>query len=174
MSQDNNKMYRMVKEFHQAFGHSVADAPAAIDEKTALNRAVWTGEEIVEFLYATVNGEEESFKHLFASFLDGLNSAADKIMTQKKPIEDVLVAQMDALTDIEYFNQGSFVIAGVEPFNLFKIVQDANMGKLFEDGKPRFRKEDGKIIKPPHWEEKFAPESKLKEEINKQKKEGEQ
>ncbi|MFT8322542.1 MAG: HAD family hydrolase [Bacillus sp. (in: firmicutes)] len=168
MNQDN-KMYYMVKEFHQAFGHAVAEKPKAIDEKTALNRAVWTGEEIVEFLYATANGNEEEFKQLYAKFLAGLNKAADKIVSQKKTVDDVLVAQMDALTDIEYFNQGSFVIAGVEPFPLFKIVQDANMGKLFEDGKPRFRAEDGKIIKPPHWEEEFAPEPKLKEEIERQK-----
>ncbi|MGP7815894.1 HAD family hydrolase [Niallia sp. 01092] len=173
MSQ-NNKMFDMVKEFHEAFGHEVAKAPTALNEKTALNRAVWTGEELVEFLYATANGNEESFNTLFAGFLSGLNDAAKKILKEKKPVEDVLVAQMDALTDIEYFNQGSFVIAGVKPFNLFKIVQDANMGKLFEDGKPRYREEDGKIIKPPHWEEQFAPEAKLKKEIEKQKSEEKQ
>lgn len=167
---DNNKMYHMVKDFHEAFGHVVGTKPTAIDEKTAVNRAVWTGEELVEFLYATAEGDEHTFKVLYEQFLTGLNKAADKILTEKKPIDDKLVAQMDALIDVEYFNQGSFVIAGVEPFALFQIVQEANMGKLFEDGKPRFREEDGKIIKPPNWEKDFAPEGRLKAEIERQRK----
>ncbi|HWJ80151.1 MAG TPA: HAD family hydrolase [Niallia sp.] len=164
----NNNMYQMVKKFHQAFGHEVAEKPKAIEEKTAINRAVWTGEELVEFLYATANGDEEKFQQLYQGFKNGLDKAADKILQQKKPVDDVLVAQMDALTDIEYFNQGSFVIAGVEPMPLFNIVQEANMAKLFEDGKPRFREEDGKIIKPPNWERDFAPEGRLKQEIERQ------
>ena len=168
-NKDLNIMYNMVKDFHQAFGHQVGETPAPIEEKTAVNRAVWTGEELVEFLYATAEGKDEKFQELFQAFLAGLHKAADKIKTEKKPVDDVLVAQMDALTDVEYFNQGSFVIAGVEPFNLFKIVQEANMGKLFEDGKPRFREEDGKIIKPPNWEKDFAPEGRLQQEIDRQK-----
>ena len=171
-NKDLNIMYKMVKDFHQAFGHQVGESPKPIAEKTAVNRAVWTGEELVEFLYATAAGEEEKFQELFQQFLKGLHKAADKMMTEKKPVDDVLVAQMDALTDVEYFNQGSFVIAGVEPFNLFNIVLESNMGKLFEDGKPRFREEDGKIIKPPNWEKDFAPEGRLKEEIDKQKNKG--
>ncbi|KLV27948.1 HAD family hydrolase [Niallia circulans] len=167
---DNNTMYHMVKKFHEAFGHEVAAEPTAIAEKTAVNRAVWTGEELVEFLYATAEGDESKFKALYEQFLKGLNKAADKILSEKKPVDDKLVAQMDALTDVEYFNQGSFVIAGVEPFSLFQIVQEANMGKLFEDGKPRFREEDGKIIKPPNWEKDFAPEGRLQAEIERQRK----
>lgn len=172
MKQDQMNTYEMVKKFHEAFGHVVAKQPTPIEEKTAVNRAVWTGEEIVEFLYATADGELTKFESLFEQFISGLRKAADKIQTEKKPIEDKLVAQMDALTDIEYFNQGSFVVAGVEPFPLFEIVQAANMGKLFEDGKPRFREEDGKIVKPPNWEKDFAPEGRLKAEIEKQRKKG--
>ncbi|MEM5009420.1 HAD family hydrolase [Niallia taxi] len=168
MTDQNNVMYNMVREFHNAFGHKMADKPTVINEETALNRAVWTGEELVEFLYGTVGGDLEKFEVLYDSFKQGLDKAADKIRTEQKPVDDILVAQMDALVDVEYFNQGSFTIAGVEPFNLFKIVQEANMGKLFEDGKPRFREEDGKIIKPPNWEEDFAPEGRLIKEINRQ------
>lgn len=42
------------------------------------------------------------------------------------------------------------------------------MGKIWDDGKPRFRESDGKILKPPHWEANFAPEPRLKEEIQRQ------
>ena len=167
----SNTTYEMVKDFHKAFGHTVTETPTPIPAEVALNRAVWTGEELVEFLYATAAGDKDKFNDLYLAFTYGLSDAYTKILKKSDPIDDVLVSQMDALTDIEYFNQGSFVVAGVEPFNLFKIVQEANMGKLWEDGKPRYREEDGKIAKPPHWEENFAPESKLKAEIERQKSE---
>lgn len=164
----SNETYHMVKEFHQAFGLGVANKPTPIDKETAINRAVWTGEELVEFLYATVGGDMDQFTELVMKFVSGIWDAEYKILENKPVIEDILTAQADALTDVDYFNQGTFTIMGVEPFNLFKIVQEANMGKLWEDGKPRFRDGDGKIVKPPHWEEKFAPEPKLKEEIQRQ------
>lgn len=164
-----NAMTEMVKDFHKAFDHKYNDTPTAISEEVALSRAVWTGEELIEFLYATVAGDEEKFKKITESFYEGLKKAEDKILTNKPVIDDVIVSQADALIDVEYFNQGSFVMLGVEPFNLFKIVQDANMGKLWDDGKPRFREGDGKIVKPPNWEKDFAPEGKLKEEIERQK-----
>ncbi|STO12713.1 Uncharacterized protein conserved in bacteria [[Flavobacterium] thermophilum] len=163
-----NEMYYMVREFHKAFGHHVADKPTPIPSDLALKRAVWTGEELVEFLYSTVKGDKEKFLELFNQFKEGLEKVSQKILDKNEKIEDVVVAQADALTDIMYFNFGTFVHLGVKPFNLFKIVQEANMGKLWEDGKPRYREEDGKIIKPPHWEEKFAPEPKLKAEIERQ------
>jgi predicted HAD superfamily Cof-like phosphohydrolase len=159
----------MVRDFHKAFNHKYSYKPTPIDEETALNRAVWTGEELVEFLYATVGGDKEKFTRLYIDFFNGLHKSMDKIIDKNDPIDDILVAQADALTDVEYFNQGSFTILGVEPFNLFEIVQEANMGKLWEDGKPRFREEDGKIVKPPNWERDYAPEPKLKAEIESQK-----
>jgi predicted HAD superfamily Cof-like phosphohydrolase len=166
MNKQDNQMYYMVRDFHKAFNHKYSDKPTPIDKETALNRAVWTGEELVEFLYATVEGDEEQFREIFQSFINGLHKATFKIIDKGDKVEDVLVAQADALTDVEYFNQGSFTILGVEPFNLFKIVQSANMAKLHSDGKPRYREEDGKIVKPEGWE---APEPKLKSEIERQK-----
>ncbi|AJA41399.1 hydrolase [Geobacillus virus E3] len=159
-----NEMYYMVREFHKAFGHHVADKPTPIPSDLALNRAVWTGEELVEFLYATVKGDKNKFLELFKQFKEGLDQASQKILDKNEEIEDVVVAQADALTDVAYFNFGTFVHLGVKPFNLFKIVQEANMSKLFPDGKPRYR-EDGKIIKPEGWQ---PPEPKLKAEIERQ------
>lgn len=40
---------------------------------------------------------------------------------------------------------------GVDPSGLFEAVHEANMGKLWPDGKPRYR-DDGKIRKPTGWE----------------------
>lgn len=75
-----------------------------------------------------------------------------------------LVDQADAYIDILYFALGGLVELGVRPAPLFDIVQAANMAKLWDDGKPRFR-EDGKIIKPAAWQ---APEPKLAAEIERQ------
>ena len=77
-----------------------------------------------------------------------------------------IVDQADALIDNLYFTLGTLVEMGVRPEELFNIVQNANMAKLYHDGKPRFR-EDGKIVKPEGWE---APEPKLDEAIGRQAK----
>ena len=159
-----NKSFNSVKEFHTAFNHPVGETPTAIPVETAVKRAVWTAEEVIEFLHASVGGDVHEFSRVLQTFHDGVNAAIKKSI-EAGPVDNVLVAQMDALTDISYFNYGSFVIGGVDPQPLFDIVQDANMAKLGPNGKPIIRKTDGKIMKPKGWE---APEPKLEAEINRQ------
>ncbi|PLR99490.1 HAD family hydrolase [Bacillus sp. T33-2] len=162
-----NEMYYMVQQFHSAFKHPVSDRPTALSVQTALNRGVWTGEEIIESLYATVEGDEEEFSKVYDLFLSGLDKAFNKMITEKKPVSDKVVAQADALTDQLYFIFGSFVQMGITPFELFEIVQQANMGKL-HNGVPKYRESDGKIMKPENWERDFAPEPRLAAEIKRQ------
>jgi len=161
-----NPFYEGVKAFHEAFNHPVGKTPTAIPEDTAVKRAVWSAEELVEFLHATVAGDEKKFDEVIATFKEGIEAAVAK---QKAigpiPEDQVLIAQMDALTDELYFNQGSFVVGGVNPQPLFDIVQAANMAKLGADGKPIIRESDGKIMKPEGWE---PPEEKLEAEIKSQ------
>ncbi len=47
-----NKEYIEVREFHQAFGHPVADRPTSLTEERARKRYAWMLEEINEFLDA--------------------------------------------------------------------------------------------------------------------------
>ena len=61
-----------------------------------------------------------------------------------------VVEQADALIDLIYFALGTFVELGVKPGELFEVVHQANMSKLWPDGKPRY-KVDGKVIKPGGW-----------------------
>ena len=77
---------------------------------------------------------------------------------------DEIVEQADAMIDLMYFAIGTLVEMGVKPDALWQIVQDANMAKLWPDGKPHHR-EDGKTIKPPEWKD---PHDKLKAEIERQ------
>ena len=50
---------------------------------------------------------------------------------------DSIYEQSDAMIDLIYFALGTLVEMGVQPEGLFNIVQQANMSKLWEDGKPR-------------------------------------
>jgi predicted HAD superfamily Cof-like phosphohydrolase len=77
-----------------------------------------------------------------------------------------IAEQADAMIDLIYFAIGTMVEMGVRPENLFEIVQQANMSKLWSDGKPRFRESDGKILKPGNW---VDPDPLLAEEILRQK-----
>ncbi|PAE06352.1 HAD family hydrolase [Terribacillus saccharophilus] len=161
------KQYNQVKEFHKAFDLLHNDNPTPMSKEIALKRAVWSGEELIEFLYATVGGNISVFEKLYEQFMAGLDNAKSKIREEQKPVEDILVAQADALIDEAYFNNGSFTILGVKPEPLFDIVHEANMGKL-HNGIAKYRESDGKIIKPENWERDFAPEKRLKVEIDRQ------
>lgn len=77
---------------------------------------------------------------------------------------DEIVEQADAMIDVMYFALGTLVEMGIRPDALFQIVQDANMAKLWPDGKPHYNAE-GKTIKPKGWED---PHEKLKTEIERQ------
>jgi predicted HAD superfamily Cof-like phosphohydrolase len=71
--------------------------------------------------------------------------------------------QADAMIDLIYFALGTLVEMGVKPEKLFDIVHEANMTKIWSDGKVRRRENDGKVIKPPEWED---PEPKIRAEID--------
>lgn len=78
---------------------------------------------------------------------------------------DDIVEEADAMIDVIYFALGTLVEMGIKPDVLFEIVQDANMSKLWEDGKPHYA-EDGKTIKPLTWED---PHVKLEKAIEQMK-----
>lgn len=122
------KEWNDVRDFHDKFGHPVAERPVMIDKKRALSRAKWMNEEVAEFLIA-----------------------------------DNIYEQADAMIDLMYFALGTMVEMGLEADELFDIVQQANMAKLWPDGKPHYNPKDGKVIKPDTWED---PAPKIKAYID--------
>ena len=78
------------------------------------------------------------------------------------------LVRLDALTDLLYLTYGSFVLMGVDPKPFFDTVHEANMGKIFPDGKAHFDPVTHKILKPSDWEERFAPEPHIKRELDRQ------
>ena len=68
----------------------------------------------------------------------------------KKDIKEVA----DALTDILYVTYGAGHAFGIDLDKCFEEVQNSNMSKLGNDGKPIYN-ENGKVMKGPHY---FKPD----------------
>ncbi|MBL1224835.1 HAD family hydrolase [Enterococcus sp. BWR-S5] len=162
--------YEKTELFHKTFDNRRPKAPKAFTAKEASARAGFKTEELVEFLYAAADNDQALFHELVDQLKTDVDTAEKKMLAKEKKIEDTLVDQVDALIDLLYFTYGSFSLLGVDPTELFSIVHEANMGKLFPDGKPRYHEVTHKVLKPDDWEEKYAPEPKLKAELERQKK----
>lgn len=160
--------YQKAEEFHEVFAPSKNKGPTAFTSSQALHRADFKVEELVEFLYATSAGDVEKFDELIVGLKAAVDKAVTKVSKQPADPEEILIGQVDALLDLLYFTYGSFALMKVDPEPLFNIVHEANMKKLFSDGKPHYDKVTGKVLKPEGWQENFAPESKLKTELLRQ------
>lgn len=64
---------------------------------------------------------------------------------------DGVVAQAQCMFMLVEWVYSNLARLGVDPTGVFEAVHEANMGKLWADGKPRYR-DDGKIVKPTGWE----------------------
>ena len=158
--------FNKVKAFHHLMDERTQEEPKAWDVKGATHRAAFKVEELVEFVRAASNSEEE-FQQAVKDLHQALDISADKV-SQKISAESTLVGQVDALIDTLYFTYGSFVLMGVDPERIFEIVHQANMAKIFPDGKAQFDPVTHKILKPEDWEEKHAPEPAIKKELERQ------
>lgn len=159
--------FEQVKEFHDVFDPAVNKKPNALEADELMIRIHFMLEELVEYSAAISINEEELVKNC-QKMKDSIDLARKKVLQKGLPNNDI-VSQADALIDLLYFTYGTFVLMGVNPMPLFEIVHKANMGKLFADGKPRYDKITGKVLKPDNWERDFAPEGKIKAEIMRQK-----
>lgn len=164
LSQDSN--FNKVKDFHGVMDGRTQEEPQAWSNQDARYRADFKLEELVEFIRAASNDEEEFDQSM--DYLHGaLNKAAQKVRS-KHPAEVDLTSQVDALVDLLYLTYGSFALMGVDPSAVFDVVHRANLGKIFPDGKAHFDPVTHKILKPEGWEEKYAPEPAIKRELERQ------
>ena len=158
--------FNKVKAFHHMMDERTQEEPKAWDLEGATHRADFKIEELVEFVRAASNSDED-FQAAVAEMHQALDRAATKV-SKNIPAKQDLIGQVDALIDTLYFTYGSFVLMGVDPERIFEIVHQANMGKVFPDGKAHFDPVTHKILKPDDWEEKYAPEPAIKKEIERQ------
>ena len=99
-------------------------------------KAEFPNEKITALRYELINEELEELKEAII----------------KKDIKEVA----DALTDILYVTYGAGHAFGIDLDKCFKEVQNSNMSKLGEDGKPIYN-ENGKVLKGPKY---FKPNLK--------------
>ena len=164
--------YQMASEFHRIFDDRAPKQPTPFTLQEAIFRQGFKVEEIIELLYAT-SSDEQMFEQSVAQMHQAIEKSKEKLLAKGCPTndsnEEILVNQVDALVDLLYFVYGSFVLLGVDPDPMLKIVHQANMGKLFPDGQPHYDEITHKVLKPKEWAEKYAPEGKIRKEIEKQK-----
>ncbi|AYB47151.1 HAD family hydrolase [Paenibacillus lautus] len=156
-----NKQYEQVREFHKAFDQWMPDKPMLMSkgENPYHEWVLRNHSNSLSMICKSMKDHKGGFVSNRASWmLEELIEFMDA---------DTLEDQVDALTDLIYFAIGTFTLMGVKPEPFFDIVHAANMGKLHEDGKPRVN-EQGKIVKPEGWAEKYAPEPKIVQELIRQ------
>jgi len=103
-------------------------------------------------------GQEAKTKPSFSS--DKINTLRYDLI--KEELEELKIAMenkdllevADALTDILYVTYGAGHAFGIDLDKCFKEVQNSNMSKLGEDGKPIYN-ESGKVMKGPKY---FKPD----------------
>ncbi|MBO0439990.1 HAD family hydrolase [Candidatus Enterococcus ikei] len=162
--------FEKTEEFHTLFDNRRPKTPTLFSAKQAADRAGFKVEELVEFLYGAANNDPVVFKELVNQLKESVDQAEKKVLSKEKEVTEPLVEQVDALIDLLYFTYGSFSLLGVDPTEIFSIVHEANMGKLFPDGKPHYHPVTHKVLKPDNWEADFAPEPKIKAELERQRK----
>lgn len=163
--------FEMVETFHRTFDNRRPKQPTALTPEHVRNRVGFKIEELVELLYASSETGTNDFEEAIAAMHQAIDEARDKIVAKGIGVEEVLVEQVDALTDLLYFTYGSFSLLGVDPQPILEIVHRANMGKVFPDGQPHYHPVTQKVLKPDNWAQNYAPEAKIKAEIERQKNE---
>lgn len=149
-----NEQYEEVKKFHMAFNQEMPEEPTLLD-KGPLATNMWL---IGALDDTTKEINAISSQNYFDKNIGGMVAKRISWMLEELTefaASDSLEDQVDALTDLIYFAIGTFTLLGVKPEPFFNIVHAANMGKLHEDGKPRFN-EQGKMVKSEGWAEKYA------------------
>lgn len=152
-----NKQFDQVKQFHAACGIEMPDKPTLLESRDM--------QITNSFASDLQNLCREMKDHPKCEVLQRASWMLEELIEfmSAETIED----QADALCDLQYFSIGTNTLIGVKPEPIFNIVQAANMGKVGPDGKV-LRDEQGKIRKPEGWHENFAPEGKIRAEIERQ------
>lgn len=121
-----NKLLKDVVKFHKAYGQPVPKVPKVPSEDRVSLRIRLIEEELNEFRNGAQKGD--------------------------------LVESADALIDLLYVVNGAIIEFGLKDIadKLHDEVQNSNMSKLGEDGKPLYRA-DGKVAKGPNF---FEPNLK--------------
>ena len=137
---------RYVHDFHRVFNHPIAATPTVPDAQLRLLRIRLTGEEFSEL--ASASGFPIK---IFVELPDG-----DMVpLMDAKPEDETrelidIVEAADAHGDINVTNNGSALVWGFPIAAIDAAINESNMSKLGEDGKPIYD-EHGKVQKGPNY-----------------------
>ena len=116
-----------------------------------------TNFEKVGLFMKTFNQEVKTSSGLSSEKINSLRISliSEELDELKKAISDNNIVEIaDALTDILYVTYGAGHAFGINLDKCFNEVQESNMSKLDQDGKPIFN-EHGKVMKGPNY---FKPD----------------
>ena len=116
-----------------------------------------TNFEKVKIFMETFGQEVKSKSSLGSEKINNLRLSLiqEELDELKKAIEDKDIVEVaDALTDILYVTYGAGHAFGINLDQCFSEVQNSNMSKLGDDGKPIYN-ENGKVMKGPNY---FKPD----------------
>ena len=116
-----------------------------------------TNFEKVGLFMKTFNQEVKTSSGLSDEKINSLRISliSEELEELKKAISDNNIVEIaDALTDILYVTYGAGHAFGINLDKCFNEVQESNMSKLDQDGKPIFN-EHGKVMKGPNY---FKPD----------------
>jgi predicted HAD superfamily Cof-like phosphohydrolase len=129
------KLNEQLLEFHKTFGHRIGkEGPEIPSDAEVRLRAALILEEAMEFLEACVTPPfEEVVRELRAVVLG---------VARRAPLAPNLVEMADALADIMYVTEGSFISLGIDGQEVLDEVHRANMAKV-GGGKDESMKPEG-------------------------------
>jgi len=116
-----------------------------------------TNFEKVKIFMETFGQEVKSKSSLSSKKINSLRLSLiqEELDELKKAIQDNDIVEVaDALTDILYVTYGAGHAFGIDLDKCFNEVQNSNMSKLGDDGKPIYN-ENGKVMKGPNY---FQPD----------------
>ena len=116
-----------------------------------------TNFEKVKIFMKTFGQEVKSKSSLSSEKINSLRLSLiqEELDELKKAIQDKDIVEVaDALTDILYVTYGAGHAFGIDLDQCFNEVQNSNMSKLGDDGKPIYN-ENGKVMKGPNY---FKPD----------------
>ena len=116
-----------------------------------------TNFEKVKIFMETFGQEVKSKSSLSSEKINSLRLSLiqEELDELKKAIQDKDIVEVaDALTDILYVTYGAGHAFGIDLDKCFNEVQNSNMSKLGDDGKPIYN-ENGKVMKGPNY---FKPD----------------
>lgn len=140
--------YEKVREFTLDPSLTHDPTPRALNKEEVRFLLGMCVSELVEMAQTVTDTPEEAMKMITDSV------SSDLTRNYEKPRSEIgiMAEQADAAVDCWYYLLNGFCKKNINPSRVFNVVHNANMAKKFPDG-TFHRREDGKIIKPPNWEE---------------------